>query len=68
MKLKPEQVGRIAATLQVRIAADAFPNGGEVVCSLCGTRQKFTRDQAADYLRHGWPLHCGTTMTLERLP
>jgi hypothetical protein len=68
MTNKPERISAIANELQVRIAADAFPNGGEVVCSLCGTRQKFTRDQAADYLRHGWPQHCGTTMTLERLP
>ena len=46
------------ADLHLNLAKDTFPNGGVLVCPHCGHREPFTVEQAAHYLKDGWPKHC----------
>lgn len=38
--------------------------GGHVMCRVCGSVRK---QDPADGLRHGWPMCCGQTMTIDVL-
>jgi len=40
------------------------PNGSDLWCNNCGRSDPLTADQAAAYLRRGWPKCCGATMFL----
>ena len=51
--------------LHERIAHETFPRGVRLRCRRCGKRKKEDRDEAAHYLRCGWPMCCGETMILE---
>lgn len=53
------------ANLQRNIAADVWPNGAILACARCRFSQRITTEQAGDYLKRGWPTHCGRTMTCE---
>ncbi len=52
-------------TLHDRIAADVYPNGGTLTCRVCGHQQPMSTKDAAHYLAHGWPRHCGKEMRTE---
>jgi hypothetical protein len=38
-----------------KMAMGAFPKGGTLTCELCGDEKTFTVEQAAHYLKSGWP-------------
>lgn len=42
--------------------ADAIGNPSRVWCRTCGASEPV---DAADALAHGWPKHCGYTMTID---
>lgn len=44
------------------IARDVYPDGGDLYCSACGHTVRFTVYDAAEYLKSGWPKHCGKEM------
>jgi hypothetical protein len=50
--------------LHGKIAHDVFPKGGTLICTACGQTQPFTEQQGAQYLRDGWPKHCGHEMAV----
>ncbi len=50
------------SSLHLNIAKDAYPQGGTLRCQTCGLEISFTTEDAAKYLAHGWPQHCGKTM------
>ena len=49
-------------------AQDIWPNGAILECSRpsCYFSERITTEQAASYLAHGWPTHCGRTMRVEQ--
>lgn len=47
-----------------KIAHEAFLDGGTLVCAKCGHSQLFTEQQAATYLRDGFPKHCDHDMSV----
>lgn len=49
------------ANIQRDIAADVYPKGAILSCS-CGHSEHVTSEQVGEYLRHGWPKHCGLIM------
>lgn len=51
--------------LQANIAADVWPDGGQLRCGKCECVKPFTTEDAARYLARGWPMCCGRTMTVE---
>ena len=53
-----------AAGIQSKIARDVFPNGVALHCDRCGRDDFASSAQAATYLSHGWPKHCGETMKI----
>ncbi len=53
------------ANIQQSIAADVWPNGALLECHDCGYSERITSQQAGSYLRHGWPKHCGRTMSCD---
>jgi hypothetical protein len=61
---------RLVPFLHANIAKDAFPKGGMLLCQsvLCSYARSFSVEQAAHYLRDGWPKHCGQTMTVQAAP
>jgi hypothetical protein len=56
--------------LHANIAKDTFPKGGMLLCQsvLCSYARSFSVEQAAHYLRNGWPKHCGQQMTVQAAP
>ena len=46
-----------------RVAAQAFPTGATVRCS-CGYTRILGTDDCGHALKHGWPMHCGQTMSI----
>lgn len=52
-------------SLHDKIAADVYPSGGTLTCRVCDHTQPFTTADAAHYLKHGWPRHCGKEMLTE---
>jgi hypothetical protein len=49
-------------------AQDIWPNGAILACSRpsCYFSERITTEQAASYLAHGWPTHCGRKMRVEQ--
>lgn len=52
-------------SLHTNIAADVWPEGGILSCSRCGRHFRFSVQDAAHYLAHGWPVCCGHAMLTE---
>ena len=48
--------------IHAKIARDVFPKGGVLKCRKCEYEQKFSTKQAGNYLKEGWPKHCGVGM------
>lgn len=38
---------------------------GQLVCGRCGRKQELSVEQAAEYLRTGWPKCCGETIQIK---
>jgi hypothetical protein len=51
------------ANIQRNIAKDVWPNGAILSCRGCRFSERISSGQAGDYLKHGWPNHCGVTMS-----
>ena len=49
--------------LHSNIAKDVYPNGGWLHCKSCDRWEKYSTDNAAYYLAHGWPRCCNHDMT-----
>jgi len=65
MSAIPEIVKRLSE-LHGKIAADVWPHGARLVCTVCGYEREITTDECAFYLGHGWPdEHCDQAMRLE---
>lgn len=47
------------------VAADVWPNGATLCCKKCDYERHATTLDCGTYLAHGWPKHCGVTMTLD---
>lgn len=52
------------STLHMDMAKEAYPNGTDAVCKVCGAIRYMTTADCADALAHGWPKHCGKSMRL----
>jgi hypothetical protein len=50
--------------LQDKIANDVWPDGAVLVCQVCGMKKRVTAADCGQYLAHGWPKHCGKTMSV----
>ena len=48
--------------IHTKLARDVYPNGGLLHCLKCGREQHFTTEDAAQYLKSGWPRCCGLSM------
>lgn len=55
------EIVKRATALPAAIAADLSLSGGILRCEQCGGERPL--DDVAGYLAHGWPAHCGKTMT-----
>jgi hypothetical protein len=51
--------------LHSKIATDVWPQGAILRCT-CGHSERITSAEAGEYLRRGWPKHCGLTMVCEK--
>ena len=58
-------IDNAVVNLPERIAADVYPLGGVLTCPVCGYKQEMSAKDAAHYLAHGWPRHCGRGMHVE---
>ena len=47
------------------IAADVWPNGATLSCSVCGRIEEASTEDCARYLHSGWPKCCGKSMHCE---
>lgn len=47
-----------------KMARRISPPGTIVHCGRCGLSSPCAPEEAAKYLRVGWPVHCGATMEL----
>lgn len=57
------EILRQTARLHENIVADVPQlQRGLVWCTVCGYSE---RVDSADAMRHGWPKHCGSTMTID---
>jgi hypothetical protein len=48
-----------------RVATDVWPNGVALRCTVCDHRETHDAAAAGRFLAHGWPTHCGQTMTVQ---
>ena len=57
-------------SIHTKIAADVWPDGLWLRCANpeCDRGEKITTADAAYYLGHGWPKHCGRTMRTNDAP
>jgi hypothetical protein len=60
--MTPDRLANLA-NIHDRTAAD-LPPLSHLSCDECGKRDELTTFDAANYLRSGWPVHCGHTMRL----
>ena len=51
--------------LHSNIAKDVWPNGVSLRCAKCGHSKNASKEEAAGFLRKGWPQCCNLTMGLE---
>lgn len=63
MTTDPAAVVRHAQGIHSAIARDLAGLGGILRCGECGTQDSLTAYGIASYLRDGWPVCCGYTMT-----
>lgn len=61
MTLDPTEIPERVAKMRDEMAAACV---GTLRCGRCGHEQACDADDAAVYLREGWPKHCDATMTL----
>lgn len=63
MSTDPAAVVRHAQGIHGAIAGDLAGLGGILRCGQCGTEDGLSTYGIASYLRDGWPVCCGYTMT-----
>ncbi len=49
--------------LHGNIAKDVYPNGLDMSCKVCDYKFHATTEDCGFYLAHGWPKHCGKSMS-----
>jgi hypothetical protein len=51
--------------IQRSIADDVWPAGALLTCKKCSYTTHATTLDCGTYLAHGWPKHCGVTMSVD---
>jgi hypothetical protein len=62
-RLVGNREGSKGMTIHDEIAHDIAPLGGFLRCTVCGMERALSEMSIAMYLREGWLMHCGYTMT-----